>query len=334
MSRPGRVCPVRYRYGAAAIARAPTRHARVLYVIGGLYGNVAALDRIVSMAQEEGERPTLSFNGDFNWFDVDDDAFDEVNRRVLCHDAIQGNVEAELGAPADDAGCGCAYPESVGDDVVERSNSIHRMLKATAQRHPLLLDRIIGLPMFARYSVGACRVGVVHGDADSLAGWGFDADVLADPESLPRLNAALATAEVDVFASTHTCLPAIRRFDSGWVANNGAAGMPNFAGDLAGLITRIGVTPSPHPALGEFVVAGAHVALLRVPFDADQWRIEFLRQWPPGSPAWLSYFDRITRGPAYSPEQALPPDTDQTLTTPCPSFPRSPTTPAFGTSLR
>ena len=281
------------------------RRAETLYVIGGLYGNVAALDQIELMARQEAHPATLCFNGDFNWFNVDDDAFVEVNRRVLSHDAILGNVEAEFGAPADEAGCGCAYPDSVPDAVVARSNVIHRMLKTTAHRHPALLDRIALLPMYARYTVAECRVGVVHGDADSLAGWGFDAAALADPGSLPWLNEVLTAAQVDLFASTHTCLPAVRRFDKGWVANNGSAGMPNFAGDLAGLITRIGVAPSPHRAVGEVVVAGAHVALVPVPFDASRWHADFVRQWPPGSPAWLSYYDRITRGPSYSPEQAL-----------------------------
>lgn len=164
--------------------------------------------------------------------------------------------------------------------------------------------------MVARYRVGDCRVGVVHGDADALAGWRFDVRALDDPYKLPWLQSVFRTAEVDLFASTHTCLPALRRVasDSGreaCVVNNGAAGMPNFAGDLAGLCTRISTTPSPHPVLQEVRMAGAYVALLPVRFDADRWRTEFLVQWPPGSPAWLSYFERITRGPAFTPGQAL-----------------------------
>ena len=116
------------------------------------------------------------------------------------------------------------------------------------------------------------------------------------------------TAETDVFACTHTCLPALRAFDIGRaaaVANNGAAGMPNFHGDLSGLVTRIGRSPAPHPALHELRVAGAFVALLPVRYDASRWQTEFLAQWPPGSPAWVSYFERIRNGPRFTPEQAL-----------------------------
>lgn len=309
MNAPGRVCPLRYRYGPGAIAGAEVRSAQTLYVIGGLYGNVPALDAVEHMARAESEVPTLCFNGDFNWFNIDDRAFAEINLRVLSNDAILGNVEAELDAPDDDAGCGCAYPDHVDAGVVERSNRIHRQLKATARRHADLLGRIARLPMVARYQVGDCRVGVVHGDAESLAGWRFDVNALDDPQQATWLRAMFAASGVDVFASTHTCLPAMRKVSLekdrvGCVINNGAAGMPNFSGDLAGLCTRIATTPSPHPVLVERHVAGAHVALLPVHFDALRWREEFLAQWPPGSAAWQSYFERITRGPAFSPQQA------------------------------
>lgn len=312
MNEPGRVCPLRYRYGASAIGRAELRQAQTLYVVGGLYGNIPALDTIEAMARVESEAPILCFNGDFNWFNVADRDFAEINRRVLANDATLGNVEAEFDAPDDDAGCGCAYPDAVDPGIVARSNQIHRQLMATASRHRALLGRIALLPMFACYQVADCRIGVVHGDADSLAGWRFDVQALDDPLALPWLQSAFADAGVDLFASTHTCLPALRRFGlgpgrAGWVANNGAAGMPNFAGDLSGLCTRIGATPSPHPVLQEVRIAGAHVALVPVPFDAGRWRTEFLAQWPPGSPAWQSYFERIAHGPAFTSSQALAP---------------------------
>lgn len=310
MTQPGRSCPLRYRYGADALALARPRRAHTLYVVGGLYGNVPALDAVERMAADEPEPASLCFNGDFNWFDVSDEEFAEVNRRVLAHDATLGNVEAELASPDEGAGCGCAYPESVDAATVERSNLIHARLKATAGRHPALLARIAQLPMFARYEVGECRVGVVHGDAESLAGWRFDVQALGDAQSANWLRSAFLAADVDVFASSHTCLPALRRFGvapgrDGWVSNNGAAGMSNLRGDPAGLCTRISVTRSPHPVLHEVRAGGAHVALLPIRFDAGRWQARFLAQWPAGSPAWTSYFERITRGPAFEREQAL-----------------------------
>lgn len=312
MSEPGRICPLRYRYGADAIARAEPRKAQTLYIIGGLYGNIPALDAIEAMTATETSAPTLCFNGDFNWFNVANRDFSEINLRVLANDAILGNVEAELDALLDDAGCGCAYPSSVDAGIVERSNQIHRQLKTTAGRHKALLKRISQLPMYLRYQVADCRIGIVHGDADSLAGWRFDINALDEPNASPWIRSAFESADVDLFASTHTCLPAMRHFDiasnrEGWVVNNGSAGMPNFAGDLTGLCTRISTTPSPHPVLHEIEIAGAFVALLPVRFDAERWISEFLMQWPPGSPAWLSYFERMTKGPSFSPCRAIAP---------------------------
>jgi len=307
---PGRVCPLRYRYGAEAIARAPERVADTLYVVGGLYGNLPALDEVERLVAAEAGATTVCFNGDFNWFDVADAQFVAINQRVLRHDAIVGNVEAEFGADSDDAGCGCAYPDSVDSGVVERSNQIHAMLKATARRHPALAGRIAALPMVARYRVAEASIGVVHGDADSLSGWRFDVDALDDPAAAGWLRDVFARARVDVFASTHTCLPALRNIarsgaGEGWIANNGATGMPNFAGDLAGLCTRIAATPSPHPVVHEVRAGGVWLGILPVRFDVARWHREFLAQWPEGSPAWLSYWQRITRGPAFSAQRMV-----------------------------
>ncbi len=306
----GRVCPLRYVYGANAIATASVRTAQTLYVVGGLYGNLQALDGLEAMADAETQPATLCFNGDFNWFNISDQTFTAINQRVLSHHAILGNVEAEFDAPTHEAGCGCAYPLSVGADVVERSNRIHARLRATAQRHPEICAQLARLPMVARYKVAQCRIGVVHGDAESLAGWRFDTHEMNAPEAWPSLQQMFDAAAVDIFTSTHTCLPALRGLiktsgETGWIANNGAAGMPNFSSDSRGLITRIGVEPSPHETLREVCVAGAYLSLLPVQFDATRWQADFVRQWPRGSDAWVSYFQRISEGPAFEVDSAL-----------------------------
>lgn len=307
----GRVCPLAYRYGAAALARAPERVVDTLYVVGGLYGNLPALARVSALFAAERGSAALCFNGDFNWFNVDEASFVAINEGVLANDAIVGNVEAELVAPQAGAGCGCAYPESVDDAVVERSNRIHARLQATATRHPAIVGALAKLPMFARYRVGEAAAAVVHGDADSLAGWRFAAAALDDANNRQWIDQAFTAAAVDVFASTHTCLPALRSFGDGRqprvVINNGAAGMPNFAGEQDGLLTRIALSPSPHPTLYGLRAAGLHVDALPIVFDGGRWQEQFLANWPPGSAAWLSYFARIRNGPPFSRQQAMPP---------------------------
>jgi len=304
----GRSCPLRYRHGAEALARLPAVAAETLYVVGGLYGNLPALATIEAMAAAEPGPVSIVFNGDFNWFNVDDAGFGEINRRVLAHQATLGNVEAELGVAGDGAGCGCAYPEHVAGAVVDRSNLIHARLKATAARHPALLERLAASPMLARYVVGACRIGIVHGDADSLAGWRFDAAALDDPGNAVWALEAFQRADVDVFASTHTCQPALRAFRdgdrTGLVINNGAAGMPNFSDRRTGLLTRISLTPPNDTALYGATLRGVHVHAVPVAYDNAAWERQFLANWPPGSPAWLSYYQRIVHGPIHDLQHA------------------------------
>src|SRR5262249_59142523 len=100
---------------------------------------------------------------------------------------------------------------------------------------------------------GGLRVGIVHGDATGLAGWSFAHDALDRPAAAALLNSVRRVARVDAFASTHTCLPALRDFALRarrlTVVNNGAAGMPNFPRSRLGLLSRIAVTPSPHRPL-------------------------------------------------------------------------------------
>lgn len=308
----GRACPLSYRYGASALRACPERHAVTLYVVGGLYGNLPALETVLALAAGEAGPVTLCFNGDFNWFDVDDACFAAINRMVLDHDALLGNVEAELLTPGDAAGCGCAYPAHVDDGTVERSNRIHARLKATAQRHPDIVARLRRLPMLCRYRIGSLAVGVVHGDAESLAGWRFDVAALDDPGNRAWLEAAFAESGVDVFASTHTCLPALRTFDFDGrlhaVINNGAAGMPNFRGERAGLITRIGIAPGPHPSFYGERVQGVRIDALPVAYDQARWEESFLANWPSGSEAHVSYFRRIRDGADFLRENAVKPD--------------------------
>lgn len=315
---PGRTCPLNYRYEPTVFAEPAAVQCEVLYVVGGLYGNEPALARVLALfARERGEK-RLVFNGDFHWFDVSDAAFAAVNAAVLGFDATRGNVETELaGVPADSrgteadadagVGCGCGYPAWVGDDVVRRSNQIMAQLRATAARVPAAVRALQALPMWRRVDVGGRRIAVVHGDAESLAGWGFAAESLQDPAQRERARGWFAAAQVDVFACTHTCLPVFQTLPARGAAfapvvlNNGAAGMPNLAGAREGLLTRIATTPFTGGE-GRFGIerGGLYMDGIAVAYDEPQWQAQFLAQWPSGSAAHASYWPRISEGVGYA----------------------------------
>ncbi len=313
---PGRSCPIGYRYAPARLATTVAVACDALYVVGGLYGNEPALDAVEALFERERGEARLAFNGDFHWFDTDPAVFERIDRRVQAFDAMRGNVETEIAAPAAtpgaDAGCGCGYPAWVGDDTVQRSNRILGRLRATASLLPERQQLLAGLPMWRRYRVGDARVAVVHGDAESLAGWGFAQEALDDPAHRRRVRRWFDEAAADVFASTHTCLPVLVSWSAppGGVArhlvNNGAAGMPNFSGRREGLLTRIALRPFNGPERRFGVThAGLYVDAIAVAYDADAWLRRFLRDWPEGSDAHASYAHRILHGPDYRPDRAL-----------------------------
>jgi hypothetical protein len=299
----GRVCPADYRYPPSVFDRAPEFAADVLYVVGGLYGNLAALAEVERLAADEGAQ--IVFNGDFHWFDAEPGWFAEIERRVAGDRAMRGNVETEI-ARANDigAGCGCAYPASVGEDVVRRSNEILIELRRAAATLPGAAARLAALPMHLVAEVGGLRIGIVHGDASALAGWSFAHDALDAPAAPATLEAVRRVAQVDVFASTHTCLAALRDFALGagrlTVINNGAAGMPNFSGSRFGLVSRIGTSPSPHRPLYGLERDGVHIDAIALQYDGDVFLDRFLARWPRGSAAHASYYQRITAGPDHT----------------------------------
>ena len=322
---PGRSCPLDYRYRAADIAAAPALPVEHAYVIGGLYGNVEALRAIEAMRDAEaaqGRAVALVFNGDAHWFDADPADFACIAAALQAHAACRGNVEAELvrgpgSAETDaDSGCGCAYPDFVDDAVVQRSNRIMARLHDTARGFGPHLDALRRLPRLLRLRAGGHDIGVVHGDAWSLAGWNFSQEALRlaqragwphVPDSLPQ---AWREAALSVLCSSHSCLPAAVELTVDGAArvlmNNGAAGMPNFRGDGCGVITRLSIDSRvPPDSLYGTTLGALRIDAIAVRYDYAAWCRRFLRSWPAGSDAHASYWPRIERGPDYGAVDAL-----------------------------
>ncbi len=311
----GRSCPLAYRYQPEALAQPAQLRADTLYVVGGLYGNLAALHAVLKLADHEPGRPaTIVFNGDFHWLDTDPEDFQAISQTVLAHPAIKGNVEAEL-ASDEDAGCGCAYPDYVDDAVVDRSNQIMTGLRATASRFPSLVRRLGELPRHLTANVGAERVGIVHGDPESLAGWRLALEAMEPGDLLVRRQVGwrgqpttaaevldwFHRADVRVFACAHTGLPYAQAILDGrhhrLVVNNGAAGLGNFAGATYGVITRLSSSlQPPADSLYGITIGTLRCDAIPVAFDLAWWKERFLDQWPPGSPGHDAYLTRITDG--------------------------------------
>jgi len=328
----GRLCSLTYRYSPALIGASAVQHsASTVYVVGGLYGNVEALDAIERRVAEDASsldtNPLVVFNGDFNFLNAKrPEEWREINRRVMKHAAIAGNVEVEAVAVESDGSCGCAYPGYVDDSTVHRSDSIVASLRSLAltSNHDedlKIVKFLRDLPRYIVLQVGSKRVAVVHGDAESLAGWAFSAEAMEPPDA--KLRHALNTksdshflstseesmikwfleAKVDMFASTHTCMAFAQRFDSSRLPgpaaliNNGAAGMPNFRDSSLGLMTRISTSPlEPHDSLYGSVLGDVRVDAIPVAYDHAAWMNRFLANWPLGSPAYESYYNRISNG--------------------------------------
>lgn len=305
----GRNCPRDYAYPPSVFARPAEVSADTLYVVGGLYGNLAALEAIEQLAAAERTPPQIVFNGDFHWFDAEPNWFDAVERSAAPHTALRGNVESEIARAQDvGAGCGCAYPDAVDDSVVQRSNEILTQLRAQAP--DTARARLGHLPMHLVAELGPLRVGIVHGDAASLAGWRFAGEALDNAGNARWLKAVRGDSNIDVFACSHTCLACLRDFvlEAGrlTVINNGAAGMPNFAGSRFGVVTRIATSSSPDKPLYGLERDGVHIDALALDYDHAAFVARFLKRWPQGSPAHQSYYRRITNGPDHTLAQAAP----------------------------
>ena len=302
--RAGRDCPLDYRLTRNAFRGEPLFDCDVLYVVGGLYGNRQALAALEKrLAAEPGAR--LIFNGDAHWFDRDPAIFQAIEQGLSGHLALRGNVETELGRTNDSgAGCGCAYPLTVEEAVVERSNAIQQELNKTVQGLPGMAERLTTRPATALVKVGGQRVAISHGDEQSLAGWNCSRESLSEPERQQQLDVWFTANNVQVLATSHTCSAAALNLPHGALINNGAAGLPNFAGGRYGLLSRIATTPHP-AALYRCQRDGLFIEALPLNYAHDAFLADFDRQWPAHSPAALSYRSRVLGQLSDRPETAL-----------------------------
>lgn len=302
-----RHCPLNYRTRPEAFRDERPVDCQTVYVAGGLYGNPFALLEIMRMRDAEsrasGREVSLVFNGDFHWLDCDRGSFSMINDRVLEQIASAGNIELELARPTPGQGCGCNYPEWIHAESADLSDRVMERLSACAENLALARESLAALPLHLTVRVGEHRVGILHGDPESVAGWGFAVEAMPAPDDGSSAHAAQIAdwfdrAQVSVFACSHTSKPFIQDFRVGGrhcvVVNNGSAGLPNFSGQPYGVVTRISADAKPSAdALYGLDLGGLRVEALPVRYDHACWQREFERLWPEGSAAFKLYAARM-----------------------------------------
>ncbi|MFC5993867.1 hypothetical protein ACFQE5_06535 [Pseudonocardia hispaniensis] len=315
MAGPGRTCPLAYRHQPEDLAGPPVFETTTLYVVGGLYGNTHALDAVRTRAAAETARTEIVFNGDFHYLDTDPELFTAIEEGVHAHHATLGNVEYALTADDDTLGCGCDYPDYVADPVVANSNLVLAQLRASAGLTDAVRARLAALPHHLTVTVGGYRVGIVHGDPESLAGWRLALEALDPPDEQARTETGFTgpattsetvvdwcrRADITALCCTHTGLPYTQDHTADGarylVANNGSAGLPNFTGRRIGVMTRLSADPHPPTdSLYGTALDGLRVDALPVRYDHDRWSEDFLRCWPAGSPGHDNYAARNDAG--------------------------------------
>lgn len=319
---PGRSCPIAYRYTPDDLGREPSVGAYdSVLVMGGVYGNPLALHEGHRMVRDEPGEALLVVNGDAHYLDAEPDAFGRVADALQGTLHTQGNVEYALATSGADVGCGCDYPAYVADDIVEASNAVVGRLLGAAAAHPEHRRHLGDLPRFARLQVGDARVGIVHGDLHSLAGWRLALEALEPPDEAARaatgwndrpgevtdpaeLRQWMDAAQIDVLCCTHTGLAYLQRDGERVVVNNGTAGLPALAGTRHGVATRVATGPAPADSLYGVQVAGVRVDAVPVRYDHDGWVALFTDLWPAGT-AGDAYRKRLLHGPSHRWESAV-----------------------------
>ena len=253
MNEPGRNCPLHYRY-----ARAPSpgreRRCEVLYVVGGLYGNEQALERVLELFDARARRQAARVQR----------RLPLVRRRrrrrsrrssAACSrfSATRGNVETELAAPQshDGATPAAAAPIPTGwVTTSSRARTVSSRGCATPRAHCL-----------ARATrCSPCRCGCASTSGGARVGDRARRRAVARRLGLragaPARRGGTARRRGGSRRRKSTCSPAATlacrcshavSAIAASLLNNGAAGMPNFAGAPEGLLTRIAMRPFEGP---------------------------------------------------------------------------------------
>jgi predicted phosphodiesterase len=185
-----------------------------LLVFGGPYSNLQATRALIQRAKDLGVPPERAIcTGDAVAYGGDPQATVDAIRTWGCH-IIAGNCEQQLGADADD--CGCGFDE--GSSCDRLSKGWYPFAKARIDADSRAWMR--SLPTSLRLRWQKWSIDVVHGTADETSRFVFASET-------QMLDKLLSDTGADIVLAGHAGLPFIHRAASGqaWV-NAGVIGIP------------------------------------------------------------------------------------------------------------
>ena len=306
--RPGRSCPTAYRYAPRALRPRAGRRGRDALVVGGLYGNVEALDEVARHGGARARRRRRSSSTATSTGSTrPPDDFRRVAGRgaAPCRPARQrgdGDRRRGLAAPA----AAAPIPLDVSDAGRRRAPT--RSWRGCARRRarfPAARRALAALPMHARGARGRGARGH-RARRRVLAGrLGVRAGRPRRPRPSPLARQRVRGMRgVDVFASSHTCLPALRAFDFGHGRGGGRQQRRGGHAELRRRALRRDHAHLGAPAPGTPCTARGWPAFssTRSPCATTRppGRARFIASWPAGSAAHDSYFRRIAHGPGFA----------------------------------
>lgn len=229
------------------IARHAAPAARRIAVMGGIYGNVPALE--ACLADAAAQRADLYVcNGDMTGCCGHSDRTLELLRSRFTV-FVAGNHEQQSHAGADN--CACNY--AAEEDTTCGSVGHRYSLRSLSDENRAWLGT---LPELATVETAAGRLLVCHGSPGQTNEFLYETELDEKP-----LAAWLDLAGARAFVCTHSGFPWVREIGDGRLAiNAGVVGKPDHDADLA-----------VHYALLDASPAGFRADLRRVEYDADGW---------------------------------------------------------------
>lgn len=185
-----------------------------VWVFGGVYGNLQALDALLARASEAGVGPDrMICTGDVVAYCADPEA---VSQQImtLAIPTVMGNCEESLAAEADD--CGCGFSEGSECDTLSKHwfDYCQRALSDASKTW------MAGLPRRIDFTLGDKRFAVIHGAPSEINRFIFR----STPAEMKA--AQINSTGADAVIGGHSGLPFVHDLGRRLWLNAGAIGMP------------------------------------------------------------------------------------------------------------